>query len=307
MHGFEGFSDFAQAGLTEIIYLIGVLDGAMAVSASQVQLWVSIASVVFSGVLVLVTFLYWRETRNHTEEMRATREVEFKPILKGTVEPNLGLHNRFYIENTGNGAAHDVEANWGFKHLDAKVEWSIPLISPGQRHAFSLPFTDDGFSDITTHQAVESELEGSEGILYFDWNCEDGLGNDICDREEIDVLETVSSRRGIEYMQKDEQRQTRRELEDLTDAVEDIPKAINQGHDDIRKIESVKHELQKKGSAKRHEISKLTGISDTEVASIVSNLKQAGVVDYEVSDDTNWLLPDASDTEIEWIGYGEST
>lgn len=269
---------------------------------AQAQLGVSIASVIFSAVLVLVTYLYWRETKNHTAEMRATRKAEFKPVLTATVEPELGLHNRFYIENTGKGAAHDVNARWGFGHLDTEVEWSIPLMVPGQRNKFALPFTEN-LNKISTHEEVKSELEGSDGSIYFEWSCEDGLGNEIRDRSEVDVLSTVSSREGVEFVMKDEQREIRKELEDLTDAVDDIPKTISSLRSNIHRADAVKRELEKMGSASRNELSGITGISDKDIATIVSDLKIAGVVNYDEPEDTSWYDPEAGDTVIEWTGY----
>lgn len=274
----------------------------MAVSMAQAQLGVSIASIIFSGVLVLVTYLYWQETKNHTAEMRATREAEFQPVLTATVEPEFGLHNRLYIENTGKGAAHGVDARWGFEHLDAEVEWSIPLISPGQRHKFSLPFTE-ALSNISTHEGVKSELAGSDGILYFDWSCEDGLGNEISHRDEIDVLSTVRSREGAEFVMKDEQRQIRKELEDLTDAVDEIPDTISSLRSNTHRADAVKKELEKMETASRNQLSDLTGIPDRDMATIVADFKSAGVVDYDEPEDTFWYSPDAADTAIEWIGY----
>ncbi|NHN64334.1 hypothetical protein G9463_13650 [Haloarcula sp. JP-Z28] len=274
----------------------------MEVSMAQAQLGVSLASVIFSGVLVAVTYLYWQETKNHTAEMRATREAEFQPVLTATVKPEFGLHNRLYIENTGKGAAHDVNATWGFEHLDAKVEWSIPLISPGQKHKFSLPFTE-GWNDISTHQEVKSELEGSDGTVYFDWSCEDDLGNEISDRNEIDVLSTVRSRGGSEFVIKNEQREIRKELEDLTDAVDEIPDTISSLQSNARKVDAVKKELEKIGSANRDQLSGLTGVPDRDIATIVSDFKSAGVVDYDEPEDTMWYSPDAADTMIEWTGY----
>lgn len=272
------------------------------ISLAQAQLGASIASVIFSGVLVLVTYLYWRETKNHTAEMRATRKAEFKPVLTATVEPELGLHNRFFIENTGKGAAHDVNAKWGFEHLDAEVDWSIPLIPPGQRHEFSLPFTE-GLNDISTHEEVKSELEGTDGTIYFEWSCEDGLGNEVSERDEIDVLSTVRSREGVEFVRKDEQRQIRKELEDLTDAMDDIPETISSLQSNTRRAEAVKRELEKMGSASRNQLSCLTGIPDRDVATIVSDFKTAGVVEYDEPEDTFWYSPEAADTLIEWTGY----
>lgn len=269
---------------------------------AQAQLGVSIASVIFSGVLVLVTFLYWRETKNHTDEMEKTREAEFKPVLTGTVEPEFGQHNRFIIENTGKGSAHDIEASWGFNHLDAEVEWSIPLMVPGQRHKFPIPFTED-MNNITTHKAIRSRLEGSNGIMYFEWSCEDGLGNKIDDGDKIDVLSTVKSREGLEFVRKDEQRRIRMELEDLNDTMGDVPNQIASLQSNVGRADTVKRELEKIESASRNQITCLTGIPDRDVATIVSDLKTAGVVEYDDPDDTFWYSPDAADTVIEWTGY----
>lgn len=274
----------------------------MTVSMAQAQLGVSIASVILSGVLVLVTSLYWRETKNHTAEMRATRKAEFKPVLTATVEPEFGLQNKLFIENTGKGAAHDVNARWGFEHLDAEVEWSIPLVTPGQRHEFSLPFTED-LNDISTHGEIKSELAGSDGIINFEWSCEDGLGNEIKDSDEVDVLSTVRSREGVEFVMKNEQREIRKELEDLTDSVDNIPESISSLQSGIPHADAVKRELENMGSASRNQLSSLTGIPDRDIATIVSAFKDAGVVDYEEPDDTRWLGSEAADTVIEWIGY----
>lgn len=274
----------------------------MAVSTAQAQLAVSIASVVFSAVLVAVTYLYWRETKNHTAEMEATRKAEFQPVLAATVEPEFGLHNKFFIENTGKGAAHEVNAKWGFQHLDTEVEWSIPLITPGQKHEFSLPFTAD-LNKISTHAEIKSELEGSDGTIYFDWSCEDGLGNEVGDRDEVDVLSTVKSREGVEFVRTDEQREIRKELEDLTGSVEDIPKTVSSLRSNIHSVDAVKREIEKMGSASRDQLSDLTGIPDQNIAPIVSDLKSAGVIEYDEPENTFWHSTEAADTVIEWTGY----
>jgi hypothetical protein len=196
----------------------------MQVTTAQAQVAISAASLAFSAVLVLVTYLYYRETRAHTAEMRESREAEFQPVLKATVEPWLAVHNRFVFENTGKGAAHDVSAKWGFTHLDNDREWKVPLISPGQRHTFYLPFTDCD-DTITTEPQLERELADTDGVLFFEWECTDALGNTVSNREEIDVLETVQSRSG-ELLVESEEAKIRDELEDLNDSVGDIPKLL---------------------------------------------------------------------------------
>jgi len=274
----------------------------MPVTTTQAQLAVSIASVLFSGVLVVVTYLYWQETKNHTAEMRETRKAEFQPVLTPTVEPEYGLHNRLYIENTGKGAAHNVCAKWGFEHLDAEIEWSIPLMTPGQRHKFSLPFSEE-LTDVSTHEQIRSELEDTAGNIYFHWSCQDGLGNEISDSAEIDVLSTIRSRDGVEFVMKNEQKEIRKELEDLNEAVGDIPETISSLRSNLERSNAVKRELEKMGSATRTELSCLTGIPDRDLATIVSDLENAGVVDYDEPGETFWYSPDAAHTVIEWTGY----
>lgn len=274
----------------------------MATSTSLPQILLSVASLVFSGVLVVVTYFYYRETKKHTKEMEATREAEFKPVLKATIEPSMGLHYRFVFKNTGKGAAHDVTARWGFTHLDEDVEWSIPLVTPGQEHEFALPFSSNR---ISTAGQIESELGGEEGKLHFEWECTDALGNCICNSEEINILETIRKRSGVEFLQKDEQKEIRKELENLTAAAESLPEAIENSRTELEKTAAVINALQRMGTAERQQIRNLTGLPDREVALILSRLKDAGVVDYNIDGDTLWPLSEAADTDVEWKGYHE--
>jgi hypothetical protein len=57
------------------------------------------------------------------------------------------------------------------------------------------------------------------------------------------------------------------------------------------------------GSASRTQLSGLTGIPDRDIATIVSDLKTAGVVDYSEPEDTFWYSPEVAGTVIEWVGY----
>jgi hypothetical protein len=116
-------------------------------------------------------------------------------------------------------------------------------------------------------------------------------------------LSTVGSREGVEFVRKDEQRQIRKELEDLTGTMDEIPESISSLRSNIHRADAVKRELEKMGSASRKELSSLTGIPERDIATIVSGFKTAGVVDYDESDDTFRYGPDAANSVIEWTGY----
>lgn len=201
----------------------------MDISLAEAQLVTSIASVVFSAVLVLVTYFYYLETKAHTDEMEKSREADFKPVLKATVEAYPTSNYRYAFENTGQGSAHDVSARWGFTHLDYEKEWKVPLMSTGQRHTFHLPFSDS--SSVTSRVQIENELEDTDGTLYFEWECHDALGNRVSNREEIDVLETIQSRPG-EIMVESEESRIHGELEDLNATISNIPSLLKANLDE---------------------------------------------------------------------------
>lgn len=85
----------------------------MQISAETAKLAISIASVVFAAALTVVTYLYYSETKDQTDELQKTREAEFRPVLKPTVESWHGAVIQFAFENTGKGTAHNVKAKWG--------------------------------------------------------------------------------------------------------------------------------------------------------------------------------------------------
>ncbi|UOO95397.1 hypothetical protein MUK72_01490 [Halococcus dombrowskii] len=249
----------------------------------QAQLFTSIASVIFSGVLVLVTYLYYRETKHHTQEMQKSREADFKPVVKPTIENWHAIHNRFAFENTGKGAAHDVTVQWGFNHLDYEKEWTIPLITPGQRHHFALPF-DENRRNITTEGQIENELEGSEGILWFDVECTDSLGNEIDpETETINVLESIKSRAG-EQLEKDELHETRKAIEDVSGAIEDVNGAVEMSGFEAtlsrRNQEAVLAILEDNEDLTISELKDRSGLPYRYLAAILTRLDRIGIVEW---------------------------
>lgn len=269
----------------------------MTITTVQAQLLIGGASVLFSAVLVIVTYFYYTETQRHTKEMRKSREAEFKPVIKGTVENWHTLHNRFAFENTGNGAAHDVTARWGFSHLDKVEEWSIPLMTPGQRHHFWLPF--DGDERITTNNQIEAELEDTDGTLFFEVECKDALGNVVQHKEEIQVLDTVQSRAG-ELLEKDEQREIRKAIEDVSNAVGDVSSEIEMAGFEaaLRRVnqDSVKEIVEQHGTLTLSELVDHSGLSQFQLVPILHRLRRSGVVDYE--EENHLYGQDSLETEI---------
>lgn len=271
----------------------------MPVTAPQVQLLLSGALVLFTAVLAGITYLYYRETQNHTKEMRKSREAKFKPVIKATIEEWHAIHHRFEFENTGNGAAHNVTARWGFNHSDYEREWEIPLMTPGQRHYFELPFESNG---ITASEQIESNLEGVEGILHFEGECTDALGNTVSFYEEIDVLGTIHSRAG-ELLDKDELREIRKSIEEISESVDGVADEIEMGGFAAtlkrENQQAVVEMLEEHSELTVAELRDRTGIPQRNLAAIIKRLSQVRVI--ESTYDGYHGAPNALDAKIRLI------
>lgn len=176
----------------------------------QAQMLTSIASLVLSAALVIVTYLYYKETSYQT-----------KPVLKPTVDKVDGMLTRFAIENTGNGAAHDVIVQFGFRHLDYRVDWEMPLITPGDRHIFYLPFDSD--TRLVYTEEIANEIGDSKGIIEFESMYTDAFGRPETNEEQVDVLKVLNlQEQSSELVNKDEVREVRRELKKIRKIAENL-------------------------------------------------------------------------------------
>lgn len=183
----------------------------------QIQLVQAVSSVVLAGftvVLAWATWRYYHQSKLQTEEMKQARKEEIRPVIKPAVVNKTGLHHAFVVVNTGNGAAHDIKGSWGFEHLNHEVEWKTAIIPAGERHVFSLPFGENSELLMTAGQ-IEAALDEVEGSLTFEADYTDPMERSYRTEETLDVLDTVGQGAGFEIVQKDELKQTRKEIEKL--------------------------------------------------------------------------------------------
>lgn len=196
------------------------------VSPQQAQLAVSGASVIFAGALVIVTYLYYVETQDQTEEMEATRKAEVMPYLKANFI-GIGGGNFFLtIENTGRGAAHHVVANWGVDDVpDAHQTLKSPMMAPGDDFMFEIiPTKKRGVLSMNDNIEEKIDDENSDGILKFEATCEDILGNECSFEENIDIMEHLETRHDLS-IDSDEEK-IRKAVEDIEDSISDIERKI---------------------------------------------------------------------------------
>jgi hypothetical protein len=144
-----------------------------------------------SVALVIATFGY-------AYFVKKSLEAETKPYLKPFLDYAGRGHLYFRVRNTGNGAAHSVDANWVISTPEVESEqrdWSHELVPPGHEHQFRVPFgpVGEGKTDVKQIreiiQASDGELD--ECTVQFRAQCENMLERRFHFNEKINVTKAL--------------------------------------------------------------------------------------------------------------------
>lgn len=253
----------------------------MRISPEQAQLAISGASVLFAAALTVVTYLYYTETKNQTDELKKTRKSEFQPVLKPTIDSWEGVLMRFAFENTGKGAAHNASIKWWFSNTDFVDEWETPLISPGERHLFHLPFDSD--EPIIESEEIESRLEDDEKLI-FSAIYEDPLGNEYSTKDTVDILNIIKTHGPAKERSEDTLANIAKQLQTLNKNVSDLQEPFfmtdikEQIHS--RSVKQVLDTLNKHNELTMRELKAISGLS-TSAEKAVQDLSETNIVELE--------------------------
>jgi len=181
------------------------------VTDTELQLVVSGAQALFALGLLVATGFYTYYTRQQseatndqidamgtqTQAVTSQTKAMAMPYLKATIEhPNFAEYF-FVIQNTGNGAAHDVTAEWEIGADGPDRSWNIPLIAPGESHQFII--TKDGDSLATTADKLDEALKNRGYELRFEADCEDIFEEEHHFEQEINLHHAVHGRKEGSY------------------------------------------------------------------------------------------------------------
>jgi len=255
----------------------------MPISPEAAQIAISGASVIFAAALTGVTYLYYIETKNQTDELERTRKADFQPILKPTIDSWHGVIIRFAFENTGNGAAHNVRADWRFSNNGYTEEWEIPLLSPGERHLFHLPFDED--NPVSKAEEIKNRLSDDEKLI-FNATYEDPLGNRFStEEEEVDILAIIDTHSPAKELSKDAAlQQIADQISNLNQNVSDLktPFLLNEVREQIqsKSVSQVLQALDEHDELTIEELESLTGLSKS-AKRAVTQLSESGFVELD--------------------------
>jgi hypothetical protein len=171
-----------------------------------------IASAIFSLGLLGATAAYAYYTR---QSIRAQASPHLKPGIEYGSAEQLYL----VIRNTGNAAAHDVEARWSLLRPAGRGRtWRIETIPPSGRHRFKLPFPG---SEETEIENIKERLSGTSGALHFEAECKNILGQTKGFEEKVQVKDALRrTAEADEIVQPGELEEIKNVIVELTDALE---------------------------------------------------------------------------------------
>ncbi|WP_436932680.1 hypothetical protein [Halosimplex halobium] len=274
----------------------------------------SAVQIIFSGVLALATIAYTVATFLQISEMKTDREVRNRPIVKPTIESKYGRSHFFAVENSGEGAAYDVVAKW-WSDEDDKNTWKIPLLSPGERRTFPLPF-GDGDETIVTSDQIE-DVAGGDATIEFRACYDDSLGNSYSPDDHpdvatasIDVLDTIETRReASEYVEDDHIKKIADEMDEVTKQLERIQKSVKMDHLDGRARLDIHREVletvREEGTITFGELRSQVGTDPPVLVDLLRQMMLSGEVEYD-QEEAGGFVMGGMDVEIEYVGDARS-
>lgn len=269
----------------------------------------STAQILFSAVLAFATIAYTFGVFRQVSEMKTDRLTRNKPLVTPTIDTKYAVNHFFAIENTGEGTAYDVEAEWWCDEGD-KQTWKIPLLSPGERRTFPLPF---GGEDETITTSGQIEDVAGDAFIEFRVRYSDSLGNRYTPEKNPDeatasigVLDTIQTREDAEeYVDESPVKAIADEMEEVTKRLKKIERSIEMEYLEGNAKQEIRDRLtelvREEDVLTFGELVDSLSLDKTVVAGMVYELRDSGQVDF---DETDGFPFKDSDVEIEYVDNG---
>lgn len=173
-----------------------------------------IASAVFSLGLLAATGFYAYFTYQSIK-------TQANPFLKAGLEYSTSDKLHFVIQNTGKGAAHDVEAHWSLlKPAAPGRSWKIDNIPPNSKHRFNIPLPgeEQGYTDVPE---IGDRLADLNGEIHFEAECENILRKSCEFEEKVEIRDALKrTKRSGETIQLEELEDIKNAIVELADLIE---------------------------------------------------------------------------------------
>ena len=231
----------------------------------------SIAQIALSAALVIVTYFYWQETQNQTTEMERTRELEFQPVVRGTLREWIVNHWLVEITNTGKGAAYDLEIDFYFDEVKT-LHWRTPQLAPGESTTFQVPIA----GGTTNKDELLAACKDTNGVLVIESSCYSAIDKEerVEEHTEIPIAPQLRKGKAPGVKEKDEEIEYYKEQREIARNI-------------MRK--SVLDEIRSHSEITYGRLETLTGFQLYYLRPNVLSLYEAGIIDLEIENPEEML------------------
>lgn len=164
------------------------------VALSWIEAFSSVVLAISTIVLVIVTWLYYRQSKLQTREMEKTRELRHEPHMKAGLKPS-GPNFEIGFVNIGGGIAHNVEAEYWIEGLEQhKREWGTAVHFPNDIYKIGIPLDDSAVGVVGMSEEIEPKLDNGEDTFIVNWTFEDSRGEKFEETQRFQILEEIKKR-----------------------------------------------------------------------------------------------------------------
>ena len=246
------------------------------------------AQAVLAGGLLVATVAYSLFTKRQTD-------ATARPFIKANVAFIGPVKALLEIHNTGNGAAHDVKAQWEIANHER--EWKIPLLPPGSSHSFPIIVREEGEQPdwVMGLDELDQYIDehGSTSVIEFHAECDDILNIHHDFDEQVDLENALWGRVDAHERVESEP------LDDISGAIGDVANAVGDVSDQIdmegfsqtvraQNTKTVVQTLRRHGRIRADHLAGISGISRRNLYNILPKLADADIVEY--NGDRNEIL-----------------
>ncbi|WP_440990643.1 hypothetical protein [Haloarchaeobius baliensis] len=221
------------------------------------------------------------QTQRNQEELM---EQQFQPYLTGEVGFRNITSVHFSIQNSGNGPAFDVVAEWTV--ADQTRTWEIPRLAAGDEHNF--PIVVDGDDWLLSTGEIEDYLEnhGAETKIQYSIECKDRFGEQMDFSGDVDFGVLIQRANSDEIWDTDPLDEIQNDLSKIQRDMRKTRRSrkkeerASRWQNRIRQTNEIERLIEKHGELTVDQLNSLTNISEGNIRYRLEALDSAGSVHF---------------------------
>ena len=167
----------------------------VAPTTGLIQTLSSAVLALFTVVLAIATWRYYKQTESQTNEMVRSRELTNEPVMKAGMKPYHGPNFCLAFINIGGGIAQDVRATYRVEGLDElERTWGTQVHFPEDQYLIGLPIDDSSTGVSTPPDHIESKLNDEGDVLVIEWEYENSSGTEFNPIQKFSITEKIEER-----------------------------------------------------------------------------------------------------------------